>query len=96
MPRGVPSKETTELTPDEVAAKRAERKRVQALRDRNAMLLNVEKAVRRAREALAEGSLEEHATWLDVASTGLTAYTRTATLHVVLNGAPTDSPPSAS
>lgn len=89
MPRGVKSAEAQNLTPEEAAARKAERKRIQETRDRRAMLLNVEKSVKQARTALDDGDTNGHVTWLDVAVTGLNAYAKTVRLNSVgatLNG----------
>lgn len=66
--------ETPEERETRLKANREARERA----DRRGMLINVEKAVKRARTALDDGDTAGHTTWLDVARTSLDSYARTA------------------
>lgn len=66
--------ETPEERDARLKANRAARERA----DRRAMLMNVEKAVKRARTALDDGDYADHDTWLKVAETSLQSYAATS------------------
>jgi len=70
-----------ELTPEEVAAKRAEARRVKDQRQRVNLLRTVEQSVASARASLASGNLHQHATWLEIANDQLAAYTKVVGLQ---------------
>ena len=70
-----------ELTPEEVAAKRAEARRVKDQRQRVNLLRTVEQSIANARACLASGNMNEHATWLGIADDQLTSYTKVVALQ---------------
>lgn len=90
MPRGVKSADAAALSPEEIAAKRQERKDAQERRDRVKLLGGAEAALTRCRRALQEGDLEGHTHWLETALAQLDAYARTvayAERRAAANGA---------